>query len=353
MTPEPASEPTAPVQPPEPAKVESGKVELGEPSRSSSRKVVVALLGLLAIAVAVASFPLWRDQAGFPAASSGGEVEALRAELTATTAKLAQLEAKLAQPGAPVADEGRLATLEQSLRAVQAQPATPSHLAGDVETLAKQVTELRKTAADAAAVLRLADRLDQADAAIRDLQAHRSSAAALLLATGQLREAINLGLVFDAELRAVKVLAGDDADVGRALEPLKDHAAAGIAPRTALAARFDTLAPVLLRAEILPEGAGWWRRVLDRMLSLVTIRREDGAAAGSSTAAVVARAQAALTRGDLAAASAEAEALTGGPAQVAAPWLAEAKARLAADKAVSELAAHALALAGTGAKVGP
>ena len=333
MTEEPATEPVTPAQPPS----------------ASSRKTVAVLLVVLAVAVAVASFPLWRDRAGFPAASEDGfEVENLRAELSASNSRLAQLEAKLAQPApAGSSDETRLAALEQALRSQQSQPAAASsHLASDVESLVKQVAEIKKTAADAATLLRLADRVDQLDGAVRELQARRSSAAALLLGVGQLREAVNLGLVFDAELRTVKLLAGDDADSARALDALKERAATGIAPRLVLAERFDLLAPALIRAEILPEGEGWQRRVMDRLLSLVTIRREDGSAAGTSAAAVVARAQAALTRGELAAAIAEAESLTGGPAQAAAAWTAEAKSRLAADKAVSELAAHAIALAG-------
>ena len=335
MTPEPASEPTA-----------AAKVELDEPPRSSSRGVVTGLLLVLATASAVASFPLWREQAGFPAAQPGFEVENLRAELSAMTARLAQLEAQPALPTHPVADDTRLAALEKAVRAASTQPSAPAALAADVETIAKQMAELRKTAADAATMLRLADRIEQAEVAIRDLQARRASAAALLLATSQLREAVNLGLGFDAELRVVKVLAGDDAATARALDSIKDKAASGIAPRPVLASRFEALAPALLRAEILPEGEGWWRRVMDRLLSLVTIRREDGTVAGSTTAAIVARTQAALTRGDLIAASAEAEAMTGGPAELAAPWRNEAKARLAADKALSELAAQALALAG-------
>jgi uroporphyrinogen-III synthase len=333
MTEEPASEPVTPAQ----------------SSSSSSRKIVAVLLLVLAGAAAVASFPLWRDRAGFPTSQDGGfEVENLRAELSASNARLAQLEARLAQPmAAPASDETRLGALEQALRGLQSQSsATPSHLAADVETLTKQVAEMKKTAADAATLLRLADRVDQVDGAVRELQARRSSAAALLLGVGQLREAVNLGLVFDAELRTVKLLAGEDADSARAMEALKDRAATGIAPRLVLAERFETLAPALIRAEILPEGEGWQRRVMDRLLSLVTIRREDGSAAGSSAAAIVARAQAALSRGELAAAIAETESLTGGSVQAAAAWTSEAKARLAADKALSELAAHAIAVAG-------
>lgn len=346
MTQEPASEPvtnTAAAEPP-------------EPSRPPSRFGMVAVPVLLALAAA-ATFPLWRDQAGLPAPGGGFEVENLRAELSAASQRLAQLEARPAPtvsgsapapapaPAAP-ADDGRLAALEQALRGLQAQPALPSTLVTDVDLISKQLAELRKTAADSATMLRLVDRLDQVEASLRDLQAKRSSAAVLLLAVGQLREAVNGGQAFDAELRAVKVLAGDDAALIRAAESLAERAGAGLAPRTALIARFDALAPRIIRAEILPAEDGWQRRVMDRLLSLVTIRREDGNAAGDNAAAQVARAQAALGRNDLAVAIAQLDGLSAGPAAQAAPWLAEARARLAADKVLSEMAAQAIALAG-------
>jgi hypothetical protein len=310
---------------------------------------MVAVPVLLALAAA-ATFPLWRDQAGLIAPGGGVEVENLRAELSAASQRLAQLEARpaptaIATAAAPT-DDGRLAALEQALRGLQAQPALPSTLTADVDSISKQLAELRKTAADSATMLRLVDRLDQVEASLRDLQAKRSSAAALLLAVGQLREAVNGGQAFDAELRAVKVLAGDDAALIRAAETLAERAGTGLAPRTALIARFDALAPRVIRAEILPAEDGWQRSVMDRLLSLVTIRREDGNAVGESAAAQVARAQAALGRNDLAAAIAQLDGLSAGAAPQAAPWLAEAKARLAADKLLSEMAAQAIALAG-------
>lgn len=313
-----------------------------EPSRSASRRIVSLLLLLLFGAAAVASFPLWREQIGMMVPQGGFELEDLRAELSAATDRLAQLEARPPQAGGG-ASEARLLVLEQVLKT---QPAAPAHLAADVELLSKQVSEVKKTAADAATLLRLADRVEQAEAALRELQTKRSSAAVLLLAVGQLREAVNLGMGFDAELRTVKVLSGEDAALTKALEALKDKAASGISTRATLRDRFETLAPRIIRAEILPEGEGWRRMVTDKVLSLVTIRRDDGTAAGVNAAALVGRAQAALNRADLAAAVMELDALGSGPAEAAAPWLAEVKARLVADKAVSELTAQVLALAG-------
>ncbi|OAN49114.1 hypothetical protein A6A04_03055 [Paramagnetospirillum marisnigri] len=321
------------------------------PTSSGSRGVVAVLLLGMAAAAGVLSFPLWRDKVGLPVQPTGFEVEDLRAEVSGLALRLAQVEARpTVSSAAPAAatpgDDGRLNALEQALKAVQAQPAVPATLTAEVDSISKQLADLRRTSADAAALMRLADRLEQVDAGLRDLQAKRSSAAVLLLGVGQLREAVELGRGFDAEWRAVKVLAGDESALAAVLEPLKDKAVTGIRTRSALTDSFQALAPAVIRAEVLPEGEGWQRRVVDKMLSLVTIRREDGSAAGANAAAVVGRAQAALARADLAAAAAELEALGTGPAETAAPWLAEARARLAAEKAVSELTAQVLALAG-------
>ncbi len=348
MTSEPASEPSVPAAQPTPPPV-------APPKSSGGTAAVTVIMVLLVAIAAAATFPLWRDQAGFPAPATFNP-DSLRAELAATNARLALLEARPAA-AAPSGDSGlngRVAALEQTIRTLQSQPPAPAHLAAEVDSMSKQVADLRRSAADAATVLRLADRIERAEAALRDLQSRRSSAAALLLAVGQLREAVALGRPFDAELRAVKALAGDDAEVAGAIETVAAQAAAGIATRAALADRFEALAPRIIRAEILPEGEGWWRRVVDRVLSLVVIRREDGTVAGGGTAATVARASAAVARNDFAVASAELDALTGGPAELAAPWSGEAKTRLAADRTLSGLAAHAIAITGAAtAKVGP
>lgn len=276
----------------------------------------------------------------------------LAAELAATRDRLQALEARLAVPPQNPAElaplENRLTQTETALRALQAQPQVPAKLVEEVEGLGKAVTELKRTSADAAAVLRLADRVEKVETGFRDLQSRRSSAAALLLAIGQLREAVAAALPYDTELRALKALAGGNADMAPPLEALKARAAAGIPTAPVLAARLAVQAPVIVRAQVLPEQQSWWRQTLDRMASLVTIEREDGNAAGTSPAAILARAQAALALGDLSAAAAEIEGLSGGPAEQAAPWLADTKARIAANKALSELTAQVVAAVGAG-----
>lgn len=354
-----APEPTAP----EDAAGPSTDADIAEPAVESEpakgrgwMPVAAAVAVVMAAGAAALVWSEMRPGADLPVpAARVAEVPAapqpdLAAELAATRERLHALEARLAQPqGADLTPlENRLGQTEAAVKALQAQPQVPAKLVDEVETLGKQVAELKRTSADAAAVLRLADRVEKVEAGFRDMQARRSSASALLLAVGQLREALAAAMPYDAELRALKALAGSDAEINAALEGLKPRAASGIPTLPVLVARLNAQAPAIIRAQVLPEQQSWWRQTLDRLASLVTIEREDGSAAGTSPAAIVARAQGALAHGDLAQAAAEMESLSGGPAEQAAPWLADAKARLAAGKAVSELTAHVVAAVGAG-----
>ncbi|MBI2236519.1 MAG: hypothetical protein HYU60_06145 [Magnetospirillum sp.] len=362
MTQEP-TEPTATSVPapdlPPPEVAPAAQAPETAPKRASwGGLIAVVVLALLAAAATV-TYPRWSAQFDFattmapppkpPVVQPANEVAALQSELLQTRERLRQLEARLSQPvAAPAHDESRVAALEAALVAIQARPQVPARLVDEVEGLSRQVVELRKTAADAAAVLRLADRIEQTEASVRELSQRRASAVAMLLAVGQLRETVNMGYPFDAELRALKAIAHPDEAVQKAVDALAERAAAGIPTRMVLAERFWPLAPRVVRAEALPQGDTWWRATLNRLLSLVTIRREDGAAAGETAAAVAARAEARLSEGDLAAAAAELSGLSGGPAEVAGHWLADARARVAAERALADLTAHTIALTGAG-----
>ncbi|MBC7907142.1 MAG: hypothetical protein H7Y60_10400 [Rhodospirillaceae bacterium] len=322
--------------------------------------IIAALAVVVLVGGGLATWPEWKYlvSASHPVVTpvqttqASDELESLRTDLSATRERLRQMEERLVAPSgaapalAPL--ENRLTQNEAALRALQAQPQVPARLVDEVDALSKEVTELKKTSADAAAVLRLADRVEKVEAGFRDMQARRSSASAMMLAVGQLREALAKAMPFDAELRAVRALGGQDAEVLPVLDALKPRAVTGIPTAPVLTARFTALAPAIVRATVLPQDQSWWRQTMDRFTSLVTVRREDGDAAGPQPAAIVARAEADLRLDDLAGAVTEVETLTGGPADQAANWLADAKARLAADKAVSELTAHVVASVGAG-----
>jgi len=311
-----------------------------KPKGGAGKLIALFLLLVMIAALAAGGVLAWpRVQALL--ASDTQQLDSLRQDLAATRAQLADL-ANRPVP-APTADaelEHRLAALEK------AQPAATPHLAEEVKALSDGLAQLQKTAADAAAVLRLADRLAKVEGELREVQARRSSAAAQLLAIGQLRSAVDQALPFDAEWRAVKALAPDDTEAARVLAVIKPQALAGIPTRATLIDRFGRLEPAIIRAEALPAGDSWWHQALNRLMTVVTIRREDGEAGGDGAAAIVARVRTRLAGNDFAAAIAEAEHLTEGPAESAKTWLEDTRARLAADQALSELTAQAVAAIG-------
>ena len=85
-------------------------------------------------------------------------------------------------------------------------------------------------------------------------------------------------------------------------------------------------------------------RAASNLMRLVTVRPVGADAEGDDAAARVARAEAKLAAGDLAGAVAELEGLEGAAAEAAAPWLAQARARLAAESALDRLRAHTTGL---------
>jgi hypothetical protein len=352
--------PETPPQEPQPGEPQPEATQ-APPKRGLLLPAVVVLAAGLGAAL---TFPQWRDKIGLPSGAESPapedslplaqQVSVLRADLGATRERLRQLELRMSSlpgglPSAPQAGaedglSGRLVALEQAVGELKARPQPSARLAEDVDQLLKQVAELKRNSADAAAVLRLADKVEQVDAQLREFNARRSSATALLLAVGQLREATEAARPYDAELRALKALAPQDGDVAKAMDAIQSHAGAGIPSRAVLAGRWEALSARIVRAEAFPERDSWWRGTVDKVLSLVVIRREDGTVAGDDAAAVVARASKALGENDLAGAVRELSTLSGPPAEVAAPWLDDAKARVEADRAVSELTAHAVAL---------
>jgi hypothetical protein len=310
-----------------------------EPARRRSLAPLLAVL-LVVAAVAALGLAARRDLLPHPAgAPVADDVAQLRQDVAALRQRVEDLEGRpSASPPADVqALAARLAALESG---------RPASAPEDVKGLGGRLAQLEKTAADAASLLHLADRVGAVEAKTRDLETRHASDAAMLLAVGQLRNAVDMAGPFDPELRAAAALAAKDAEALRLLEMLKPRAGAGIPVRATLTDRFTALEPAIIRAEMLPDNNGWWRQTLDRLMRVVTIRREDGNAEGGNAAAVAARAQAHLARGDLAAAAAECEQLTEGAARVAAPWLDDARARLTADRALSELTAHAVAALG-------
>jgi uroporphyrinogen-III synthase len=235
--------------------------------------------------------------------------------------------------------EQRLAALEQMLHGAHGEMTTA------LEALQADLDELKSSRASASALLNLSDRVGSLEGAVNQAISRQDRALAFLLAVGQLRAAVEGGRDFDGELKTVAALAPVDLDLTALTAGFAARADDGVPTLTALQQSFTAIGAKVIRASALPddETASWWNRTVDRLLTVVTIRRIDGDAVGTGPAAVVSRAEALLKTGALAEAISELSTLQGGPADVLAPWLAQAQARLAADTALNELTGSALA----------
>ncbi|MCW2249385.1 hypothetical protein M2352_005045 [Azospirillum fermentarium] len=161
-----------------------------------------------------------------------------------------------------------------------------------------------------------------------------------ILAIRQLRTALNGSGPFDGELALMRLSGTADTSLAKALDQISPKAAQGILSRSDLAARYAVLVPSLLQADLSGSTAG----ISDTMWNWVSgISGVFGSAPPEEvtpenrTATTLARAALALEDGDLAIAVDRLAQLEGLPRDTVAPWLADARARLAAEQAVAAL----------------
>jgi hypothetical protein len=276
------------------------------------------------------------------AAKEGGSVP----DAAALDAKIGDLEQRLqgkidsalaAQQGESTTD---LKDLQKEVEALKAKlgALAEAHLAGDTSDLAPQLTTLDQRIAKLEATLpELSTAIDRSSASAK------SGAAAIAFAN--LRNAVAAGRPYAAELAALKSLVPDPGDLGA----LPGHAETGIPTVAALA---DTLTK-LAETSAAPTPVPAQTSILDSMMasakSAISIRRIGADATGDEPAAVLARAEAALNQGDLAAAIKEVESLPAQERDPFAGWLADAQARASANDTLSKLESTVLVSLGGGA----
>jgi uroporphyrinogen-III synthase len=168
--------------------------------------------------------------------------------------------------------------------------------------------------------------------------------AALVVAVAQLRAVLAGSGRFGAELAGVRAILGEDPESRPHLAALAARAETGVPTLTVLESRFGGVAAAAARAAREPEGEGWVASSIRRLQALVSWRRtgKDAEAAGGVEMRL-ARAEAALAKADLAGALQALDGLDGAAAQAARDWLADARARLQADRAVAALTVRAIA----------
>ena len=222
------------------------------------------------------------------------------------------------------AAEAAVQQLDQRLSASEAKPAAAL---ADIGELRQQLDKLNTT------VGALGGRLDATQKTVAAQAGADPTDTGLLLVLLQIRDAFDAGRPFTAEYDAFAALANDRPKIAAAAAPLAGAAQQGVASREVLRDQLAALAGNITNAEPLPAASNWQGQAWARMRSLVTIRRIGGGDQSASETAVSA-AQRDLAQGDLAAAIAKLEGLTGASADAAKPWLQMAHTRLIIEQSL-------------------
>jgi hypothetical protein len=239
----------------------------------------------------------------------------------------------------------RTAALERSSSEAQAAGTELAGLTMRLEALQSDVAR----AADRDTLAQLQDRIAALE---RTSPGEMFRLAAATLARANLARAAAGSTAFKPELDALGVVAPGDPVLAQ-LQPLAES---GVPTRADLAARFPDIARAALDAERNPVGGSdFVARAWASMRRLVSVRRV-GDINGTASEDRLARAGADLDRGDLENAVMEVRGIGGAAAVPPTPWLKDAEARLALDRAILDLNARivqALATSASSPEIAP
>jgi hypothetical protein len=288
------------------------------------------------------------------------------ASLENNTTNLAALEARLAdieaQPS-PGTDatvvQGRLTSVDEILVAVREESVQlaatvdvlQAKLAEDLKaTLAlveDRLTALERTWPGDSGLVGVVKSLELRTSALESALDQSVGRSALVASLSTLRVSAQSGRPFNVELQTVRALSLT-LQASQLIDPLDRLAVLaedGLPTLVVLQRSFTSLAG--RAAQGAPSGGGTWvGQTLNRVTSLVTVRR-TGEIAGQSAEAVVARTERFLEEGDLARAVDEASLLVGQSVEIDG-WLSRAQRRLDAELALDDLSTQALAIGGAG-----
>jgi hypothetical protein len=305
-----------------------------------------AALGLVLAAVGIASLVMSRDNGGSALDARLASVERGVRELASrappadpkaleeVARRVAKLEATPPSPASDAALAARIAALEAEIKAMAATLGSVGRR--DEEVLAVARDARARADASAAALSALEALANRVTAVERSEKAVESGdrALRLALAATALNNAVERGDAFAVELATAKAL-GADAKLVAALEPF---ARSSVPSAATLARQFSELAPSLQAS---PPREGVLARLQVNAEKHIRIRRVDEPA-GSDAGAIVARAEAKVSRSDIAGAVSELAQLPPDARAPAEAWIKSAQGRIAAIDASRRLAADAL-----------
>ena len=233
------------------------------------------------------------------------------------------------------------AELRGNISVLESRPGATLETEKDVAALKSDIAGLRTAIADAADKAK-ADASALNSGEQKALAAARASAVIGIAA--RLSAALDSGLPFATDLGLLAPLAKDDAKLAEIIASLQPQSAGGVISRTTLAQQFPAVAKSALADDVADDSFG--ERLLGKLKGLVSLRRVGADVPGDSVEAKLARAEAALNAGDIAKAVELVKSLPPQTNKATQAWLARADIHLAAQRAVDQIAGHAVALLG-------
>jgi hypothetical protein len=350
--------------------------QTGEPApgrpRSSIKSAVAGIVGgaVGTIAVIAIGAGLWFGgyvPPGLLPASpnaqppNGAAITDISTRLNKIESAIATQRQPVPQPQPDPALTSRLAAAEAAAKSLSDSLAALTRRVDDVAAAAQTALAQAKTASTAADAAKsaahagvarsdldaLAARIAPLESTIKTLsdamtrQAATADdrAARLTVAAEALRDTVERGAPYPAELAAAKSLGADPS----ATAPLEPFAAAGVPAARALAHELASLIPALRQAvEPASSDSSFLSRLESNAQHLVRITPVD-APPGDDPASVVTRIDVDAAHADIAAALADIAKLPDAAKPLAAAWVEKAQARNAAIAASKKLAADALA----------
>jgi uroporphyrinogen-III synthase len=338
--------------------------------------VTSLIAAAIVLAGAVASLPYWPQEARTlwrgppmvapaPAPALVLETAALEAAKKELTARLDDLEKRVraaattaAQADRPhVADpalvelRGRIEALENRPASAPA-PAAPNAgadrdlapLKAEIATLRAALQSLDGTVTGHKDAIEKIRQAASASGADRQNAVVAARASAMIGIAARLSAALESGLPFATDLALLAPLIQGDAKLTELSASLQPLAQSGVVSRTALAAEFPAVAKAALADDLADDSFG--QRLLGKIKGVVSLRRVGADVQGDSVEAKLARAEAALDGGDLAKAVELVKSLPPQATRATSAWPSRAEAHLAAQRAVDQIAALAVALLG-------
>ena len=372
--------------------VDETPVDVGPTRTLSRRSIVPALVLWLALLVAIlggatyAAWPFWapyaaayiqalqKDPFQDPRMNTLSDrlaaLEILAKESKQSNDTLSELEGRRAEISEKVGTlVARVNDLEGSLAAVQNMvEATTLPLEADdarksLDELQMRIARLESSGMVSmleADVKKIGVESDKISASVEDIanrihgleEANETAIGAsgtardMILAAEHLREVLRTVAPFADELKVFRgVLVADQADLAKLANDLAPFAESGIPALAALSERFDAVARKIVASTVRLEGDGWMATLVNRLSSLVSVRRTGADAGGeNSVDGAVAAAERAVGEGDLMGAVAALQSLEGAAAGAAALWLTDARARTIAERSMVVLHVHAVSL---------